>query len=132
MELAKELGGKVATTDFNLNKVAALQGISVLNVNDLAAVLKAVVLPGDSLNIYLVKEGKEKSQAVGYLDDGTMIVVDEGRRHIGKRVGVYVNSILQTSAGRMIFARILDSRESEGNGRPPVQLPIEETTPPAV
>lgn len=105
LELAKELGGKVATTDFNLNKVAALQGISVLNINDLAGALKAVVLPGDSLTIFLAKEGKERSQAVGYLDDGTMVVVDDAKLHIGKRMNVHVNSILQTSAGRMIFAR---------------------------
>ncbi|MCB4756036.1 MAG: PIN domain nuclease [Elusimicrobia bacterium] len=119
LELAKELGAKVATTDYNLNKVAALQGISVLNVNDLAGALKPVVLPGDSLTIFLVKEGKEKAQAVGYLDDGTMIVVDEARKHIGKRVGVLVNSILQTSAGRMIFARLQEGREAEVEVKPP-------------
>lgn len=119
LELAKELDAKVATTDFNLSKVAALQGVSILNVNDLAAALKSVVLPGDSLNIFLAKEGKEKAQAVGYLDDGTMVVVDEGRKHIGKRVMVYVNSILQTPAGRMIFARAQEIRENtaeEKNG----------------
>jgi uncharacterized protein YacL len=111
IELAKELGAKIATTDFNLNKVAALQGVGVLNVNDLANALKPVVLPGDNFAIYLAKEGKEKAQSVGYLDDGTMIVVDEARRFIGKRVDVSVNSILQTSAGRMIFARLAGGPE---------------------
>jgi uncharacterized protein YacL len=106
LELAKEMNAKVATTDFNLSKVAALQGIPVLNVNDLAGALKSVVLPGDNLQIYLAKEGKERAQAVGYLDDGTMVVVEDGRRHIGKRVAAHVSSILQTPAGRMIFARV--------------------------
>ncbi len=117
LELAKELGAKVATTDFNLNKVAALQGISVLNINDLAAALKAVVLPGDSLTLFLGKEGKERAQAVGYLDDGTMVVVDDARQHIGKRLTVHVNSILQTSAGRMIFARADNGPEHAADGK---------------
>lgn len=111
LQLAKELEARVATTDFNLSKVAILQGISVLNVNDLAGALKSVVVPGDTLLIFLAKEGKERNQAVGYLDDGTMVVVDEGRRHLGKRVSVYVNSILQTPAGRMIFARLQDVKD---------------------
>jgi uncharacterized protein YacL len=119
LELAKELDAKVATTDFNLSKVAVLQGIQVLNVNDLAAALKSVVLPGDNIQIYLAKEGKEKQQAVGYLDDGTMVVVDEARRLIGKRVGVHVNSILQTPAGRMIFARV----QNEGGHSAPREEP---------
>lgn len=119
LELAKEMDGKVATTDFNLNKVAALQGIAVLNINDLAGALKTVVLPGDNITIFLAKEGKEKAQAVGYLDDGTMVVVDDGRSLIGRRVNVHVNSILQTSAGRMIFARALDAgHEPHDAGRP--------------
>jgi uncharacterized protein YacL len=112
VELAKEMDGKVATTDFNLSKVAALQGVPVLNVNDLAGSLKSVVLPGDTLILYLAKEGKEKQQAVGYLDDGTMVVVDDGRRFLGKRVSAYVNSILQTPAGRMIFARAQEVKET--------------------
>lgn len=112
IELAKELAGKIATTDYNLNKVAAVQGVSVLNVNDLAAALKSVVLPGDSFGIFLAKDGKERAQAVGYLDDGTMVVVEEGRPHIGKRVTVNVNSILQTSAGRMIFAKFISVLEN--------------------
>jgi uncharacterized protein YacL len=111
LELAKELGARIATTDFNLSKVAALQGVSVLNANDLAQALKPVVLPGDAVSIFLAKEGKERSQAVGYLDDGTMIVVEDGRKLVGKRVNIHVNSVLQTSAGRMIFARVQNGRE---------------------
>lgn len=111
IQLAKDLGGRIATTDFNMNKVAALQGVQVLNINDLAAALKSVVLPGDTIPLFLAKEGKEKAQAVGYLDDGTMIVVEDARKLIGKRIQVHVNSILQTSAGRMIFARVHDSKD---------------------
>ncbi len=129
MELAKELGGKVATTDFNLNKVAALQGIAVLNINDLAGALKTVVLPGDNLVIFLAKEGKEKAQAVGYLDDGTMVVVDDGKPHIGKRANVHVNSILQTSAGRMIFARANDAFSVPIQGGPSKESASGESTP---
>ncbi len=104
--LARELGGAIITTDFNLNKVASLQGVTVLNVNDLANALKPAVLPGESMVIYIAKEGKEKEQGVGYLDDGTMVVVEEGRRMVGKKVDVLVTSVLQTSAGRMIFTKI--------------------------
>lgn len=106
VQLAKELKAKIVTTDFNLNKIAAIQGIPVLNVNDLAQALKPIVLPGEKMNIFVVKEGKERTQGVGYLDDGTMVVVEDGKQSVGKRVEVHVNSILQTSAGRMIFARI--------------------------
>ena len=108
VELAKDLQAKVFTTDFNLNKVASLQGVKVLNINDLANALKAVVLPGESMNVFVVKEGKERDQGVAYLDDGTMVVVEEGRRLVGKRAEVVVASILQTSAGRMIFAKPKD------------------------
>jgi uncharacterized protein YacL len=104
--LARELGAKIITTDFNLNKVASLQGVPVLNVNDLANALKPAVLPGEGMVIYIAKEGKEKEQGVGYLDDGTMVVVEEGRRLVGKKVDVMVTSVLQTSAGRMIFTKI--------------------------
>ncbi len=104
--LARELDGKIITTDFNLNKVASLQGVTVLNVNDLANALKPAVLPGEGMVIYMAKEGKEKEQGVGYLDDGTMVVVEEGRRLVGKKVDVLVSSVLQTSAGRMIFTKI--------------------------
>jgi uncharacterized protein YacL len=103
--LAKELGGSVITNDFNLNKVAELQGVRVLNVNDLANSVKPVVLPGEEMRVHVIKDGKEVGQGVGYLDDGTMIVVDGGKRHIGDYIEVIVTSVLQTSAGRMIFAR---------------------------
>lgn len=115
LDLAKELDAKLATTDFNLSKVAALQGVSVLNVNDLAGALKSVVLPGDGLTVFMAKDGKEKNQGVGYLDDGTMIVVDDGRRFIGKRIPVHVNSILQTPAGRMIFAKAQEGRDGHAD-----------------
>jgi uncharacterized protein YacL len=105
LKLAQVLRGKVVTNDFNLNKVATIKGVEVLNINELANTLKPVVLPGEDMNIFPVKEGKENNQAVAYLDDGTMIVVEEGRRFIGKTVDVLVTSVLQTSAGRMIFAK---------------------------
>lgn len=110
VRLAKELGAKVLTTDFNLNKVATVEGVSCLNVNDLTTVLKPVVLPGEAMSVFLMKEGKERDQGVGYLDDGTMVVMEEGKRHIGKRVDGVVSSILQTSAGRMIFAKFRSER----------------------
>jgi uncharacterized protein YacL len=104
--LGKDLGARVLTTDFNLNKVAALQGITVLNVNDLANALKPVVLPGEPMTLFVLKEGKEREQGVAYLDDGTMVVIEDGRRAIGQKVKVTVSSILQTSAGRLIFAKL--------------------------
>ena len=106
LELTKRLKGKVVTNDFNLNKVAAIQGVGVLNINELANNLKPVVLPGEEMTLYLVKEGKEQNQAVAYLDDGTMIVVEDGRKNIGETVTVTVTSVLQTAAGRMIFGRL--------------------------
>jgi uncharacterized protein YacL len=106
LKLAQIMHGKVVTNDFNLNKVAMIQGVSVLNINELANTLKPVVLPGEDMNIYLIKEGKEHGQAVAYLDDGTMIVVEDGRKFIGSNVDVTVSSVLQTSAGRMIFAKV--------------------------
>jgi len=116
IELAKEVRGKILTNDANLNKVAELQGIEVLNINELANALKPVVLPGEEMNVKILKEGKEMGQGVAYLDDGTMIVVDNGRRQIGKTIDVVVTSVLQTPAGRMIFARLKEeaSRESKG------------------
>lgn len=105
VRLAKQLGGKVFTTDFNINKIAALEGVAVLNVNDLANALKPVVLPGESMSIFVMKEGKERQQGVGYLDDGTMVVIEEGKDSIGERIEVTVTSILQTSQGRMIFGK---------------------------
>jgi uncharacterized protein YacL len=106
IELAKELGGKILTTDFNLNKVAHLHAVEVLNINDLANSLKPVVLPGEKMNIAILKEGKEYNQGVGYLDDGTMVVVDHARRMIGRSVEISVTSVLQTASGKMIFGRI--------------------------
>jgi len=119
IELAKEVRGKILTNDSNLNKVAELQGIEVLNINELANALKPVVLPGEEMNVKILKEGKEMGQGVAYLDDGTMIVVDNGRRQIGKTVDVIVTSVLQTPAGRMIFARLKEeaSRESKGKDK---------------
>ncbi len=105
LKLAQIMNGKVVTNDYNLNKVAGINGVSVLNINELANTLKPVVLPGEAMNVFLVKEGKEYNQAVAYLDDGTMIVVEEGRKYIGKSTDVMVTSVLQTAAGRMIFAK---------------------------
>ncbi|HET7628962.1 MAG TPA: PIN/TRAM domain-containing protein [Bacillales bacterium] len=105
VKLAKLVSGIVVTNDFNLNKVCELQGVAVLNINDLANAVKPVVLPGEELKVQVIKDGKEHNQGVGYLDDGTMIVVEEGRDYIGKTIEVLVTSVLQTSAGRMIFAK---------------------------
>jgi uncharacterized protein YacL len=104
--LAKEVEGKIITTDYNLNKIAQIQGIRVLNVNDLANALKPMLLPGETVTVDVIREGKESHQGVGYLDDGTMIVVEDGAHHVNKRVDVVVTSMLQTSAGRMIFGRL--------------------------
>ncbi|RHW33874.1 PIN/TRAM domain-containing protein [Neobacillus notoginsengisoli] len=105
VKLAKKTGGILVTNDFNLNKVSEFQNVSVLNINDLANAVKPVVLPGEELSVQVIKDGKEHHQGVAYLDDGTMIVVEEGREYIGKRIDVMVTSVLQTSAGRMIFAK---------------------------
>jgi len=105
IKLAKVINGKVVTNDFNLNKVCELQGVAVLNINDLANAVKPVVLPGEEMNVQVIKDGKEHGQGVAYLDDGTMIVVEGGREYIGNDVDVLVTSVLQTSAGRMIFAK---------------------------
>ncbi len=105
VKLAKLVNGMVVTNDFNLNKVCELQKVQVLNINDLANAVKPVVLPGEELNVQVIKDGKEYNQGVAYLDDGTMIVVEEGRNYIGKTIDVLVTSVLQTSAGRMIFAK---------------------------
>lgn len=105
LKLAQIMNGKVVTNDFNLNKVAGIKGVDVLNINELANTLKPVVLPGEEMILSLVKEGKENNQAVAYLDDGTMIVVEDGKRFIGQTIKVIVTSVLQTSAGRMIFAK---------------------------
>ena len=105
LKLAQRMDGKVVTNDYNLNKVAGIKGVEVLNINELANALKPVVLPGEKMNLFLVKEGKENAQALAYLDDGTMIVAEDGRRMIGKTAKIRVTSVLQTSAGRMIFAK---------------------------
>ncbi|MCI7535619.1 MAG: hypothetical protein SOT02_01695 [Elusimicrobiaceae bacterium] len=105
VKLAKSLDAEVVTLDFNINKVGALYDVTVLNVADLATALKPVVLPGETMSLFIMKDGKEKEQGIGYLDDGTMVVVEDGRKYIGKRAEVSVYSILQTSSGRMIFAK---------------------------
>jgi uncharacterized protein YacL len=104
--LAKHLGGKVVTNDYNLNKIARLQGVEVINLNDLANAMKPIVLPGESLTVKLLKRGEEQGQGIGYLDDGTMVVAEQGAYHLGETLRLSVTSVLQTSAGRMIFGRI--------------------------
>lgn len=106
VRLAQELNAEIITNDFNLNKVAELQGVKVLNINELANALKPVVLPGEEMVVQLIRDGKETGQGVGYLDDGTMIVVENGKKFVGQTVTVLVTSVLQTAAGRMIFARL--------------------------
>ena len=115
IEVAKVLGGKVITNDYNLNKVAELSGVSVLNINELASSLKPVVLPGEAMHVHVLKEGKESGQGVAYLDDGTMVVVDHGKKYLGQSVEVMVTSVLQTTAGRMIFTRLKDEEYSRGS-----------------
>jgi uncharacterized protein YacL len=104
--LAKKTNGKIITNDFNLNKVAELQGIKILNVNELANAMKPVVLPGELMTVKIIKEGKEPGQGVAYLDDGTMIIVDNAQKHQGMNVEALVTSVLQTAAGRMIFSEL--------------------------
>ena len=131
IELARTLHGKIVTNDFNLNKVAQLRGVDVLNVNDLANSLKPVVLPGEIMKVFILKEGKEYNQGVAYLDDGTMVVVDNARKMISKTIDIVVTSVLQTTAGKMIFGRHIepgmaapappapapDAREDHDSGR---------------
>ena len=105
VRLAQKLGGKIITNDFNLNKVAQLRGVSVLNINELSNAVKPVVIPGETMKVQVVKDGKEPGQGVGYLDDGTMIVIENGHRYLSRTISVEVTSALQTSAGRMIFAK---------------------------
>jgi uncharacterized protein YacL len=106
VELAKKMGAKIITNDSNLNKVAELQGVDVLNINQLANALKPVVLPGEDVSVKVIKEGKESGQGIAYLDDGTMVVIENGSKYIGKNIDVMVTQILQTTAGRMIFAKV--------------------------
>jgi len=110
--MAKVIHAKIVTNDFNLNKVAELHGVGVLNINELTNALRPVVLPGEDMRVYVLKEGKEYNQGIAYLDDGTMVVVDSGRRHIGQTVDVCVTSVLQTTAGRMIFSRLKEEAEA--------------------
>ena len=117
LELSKSLDGVVVTNDFNLNKVAQLHGIQVLNINELANSLKPVVLPGEAMRVFILKEGKEYNQGVAYLDDGTMVVVDNARRMIGKNADIAVTSVLQTTAGKMIFGRLWEDSENGGYQR---------------
>ncbi len=105
VRLAQEIGAKLVTNDYNLNRVAHVEGVDVLNVNELANAVKPVVLPGEELHVQVIREGKEFHQGIGYLDDGTMVVIEQGRRMIGEETDVVVTSVLQTVAGRMIFAR---------------------------
>ena len=109
IELARALQGKIVTNDFNLNKVAQLRGVDVLNVNELANSLKPVVLPGELMKVFILKEGKEYNQGVAYLDDGTMVVVDNARKMISKTIDIVVTSVLQTTAGKMIFGRYIEA-----------------------
>jgi uncharacterized protein YacL len=111
--LAKLMNAKVITNDFNLNKIAQLQGVAVLNINELANSLKPVVLPGETMKIFILKEGKEYNQGVAYLDDGTMVVIENARKLIGKNADVTVTSVLQTTAGRMIFSKLKEESERE-------------------
>ena len=106
LKLAQIMKGKVVTNDFNLNKVAGIKGVAVLNINELANALKPMVIPGEAMTVTLIKQGKDRSQAVAYLDDGTMIVVEDGRSRIGETVQINVTSVLQTAAGRMIFGKM--------------------------
>jgi uncharacterized protein YacL len=113
IELARTLQGKIVTNDFNLNKVAQLRGVDVLNINELANALKPVVLPGEFMKVFILKEGKEYNQGVAYLDDGTMVVVDNARRMISRNIDVVVTSVLQTTAGKMIFGRYIEGGQGQ-------------------
>lgn len=117
IELGKQLNAPIVTNDFNLNKVAHLRGVEVLNINELANALKPVVLPGEIMKVFVLKEGKEYNQGVAYLDDGTMVVVDNARRMIGKNVDMIVTSVLQTTAGKMIFGRVDDTKPERNDNR---------------
>ncbi len=116
IELAKLYSCKIVTNDFNLNKVAQVRGVEVLNINELANTLKPLVLPGEVMRVFILKEGKESGQGVAYLDDGTMVVVDNARKLISKTIDVTVTSVLQTTAGKMIFGRFDDRIHMVHNG----------------
>ncbi|HVF47494.1 MAG TPA: TRAM domain-containing protein [Pyrinomonadaceae bacterium] len=116
IELGMQLDAVIVTNDFNLNKVSQLRGVAVLNINELANALKPVVLPGEAMRVFILKEGKEYNQGVAYLDDGTMVVVDNARRLIGKTTDIAVTSVLQTTAGKMIFGRLWEEKDDAGGG----------------
>ncbi|HEV8523032.1 MAG TPA: PIN domain-containing protein [Terriglobales bacterium] len=129
IELAKVYDGKIVTNDFNLNKVAGLHGVQVLNINELANALKPIVLPGETMKVFILKEGKEYNQGVAYLDDGTMVVVDNARKMIGKTIDIAVTSVLQTTAGKMIFGKF-DERAIPAAAVPrPEARPVSATRP---
>ena len=130
IELAKVYEGKIITNDFNLNKVAQLQGVAVLNINELANSLKPIVLPGETMKVFILKEGKEYNQGVAYLDDGTMVVVDNARKMIGKTIDISVTSVLQTTAGKMIFGKWDERFGSRTDSRPVVAAVTAPTLPP--
>lgn len=115
IELGKALGGKVFTNDDNLNRMAELSGVAALNINELAGALKPVALPGELMHVHVLREGKEAGQGVAYLDDGTMVVIEQGKKHLGQPVDVTVTSVLQTSAGRMIFTRLREDEPVSGH-----------------
>jgi len=131
IELARTLQGKIVTNDFNLNKVAQLRGVEVLNINELANSLKPVVLPGEIMKVFILKEGKEYNQGVAYLDDGTMVVVDNARKMIGKTIDVVVTSVLQTTAGKMIFGRFIEPSAASQSAAAPATGSRPAVTPPA-
>jgi uncharacterized protein YacL len=123
IELGKQLDAVIVTNDFNLNKVAQLRGVAVLNINELANALKPVVLPGEAMRVFVLKEGKEYNQGVAYLDDGTMVVIDNARRLIGKTADIAVTSVLQTTAGKMIFGKLWEEKQHEAeNGESNVAI----------
>ena len=126
IELGKQLDAVIVTNDFNLNKVAQLRGVNVLNINELANAVKPVVLPGEAMRVFILKEGKEYNQGVAYLDDGTMVVVDNARRLIGKNADIAVTSVLQTTAGKMIFGKICDEVENGGGNGERARRPLRE------
>jgi uncharacterized protein YacL len=133
IELARSLQGKIVTNDFNLNKVAQLRGVDVLNVNELANSLKPVVLPGEIMKVFILKEGKEYNQGVAYLDDGTMVVVDNARKLISKTIDIVVTSVLQTTAGKMIFGRYIEPgiAQAAASAQPPQERPRNQPAAPA-
>jgi uncharacterized protein YacL len=129
IELAKAGEGKIVTNDFNLNKVAQVQGIEVLNINELANALKPIVLPGETMRVFILKEGKEYNQGVAYLDDGTMVVVDNARKMISKTVDITVTSVLQTTAGKMIFGKYDERHQQREQTTRPEQARVEAPRP---